>query len=354
MSKLRVGVIGCGSIARYRHLPEYTANKDAEVVAVCDIKPDRAKKRAQQFGVADIYTDYKELIARKDIDAVSVCTPNYLHAQIAIDALNAGKHVLCEKPLATSKEEAEAMIKAAKDNGKFLMVGHNQRLAPAHVKGREILASGVLGKVINFRTTFGHGGPQSWSADGGVSWFFRKEQAFIGAMGDLGIHKADLMRYLLGEEIVKVAAFYGTLDPEKTADPINSTVDDNALFVLQTESGAIGHLTASWSYKTGEDNSTIIRCENGTLRLFDDPKYSVIVEKTNGERSYIICGAMQTNDNGGQTNTGVIDYWVDHILRNEAPGISGVEGYKSLRVVLGAIKSANTGVVVDLTKDNTI
>lgn len=350
MSKVRVGIIGCGSIARYRHLPEYTANPNAEVVAICDIKPGRAEKRAKQFDVPNIYSDYKELLARTDLDVVSVCTPNYLHAPMTIDVLNSGRHCLCEKPLATSKEEAEAMIAAAKKNGKFLMVDHNQRLAPAHVKGREILASGELGKVLSFQTTFGHSGPQSWSADGGVSWFFRKEQAFIGAMGDLGIHKADLMRYLLGEEIVKVAAFFGTLDPEKIAEPINSTVDDNALFILQMASGALGQLTVSWSYKTGEDNSTVIRCDKGTLRLFDDPKFSVIVEKADGERAYMQVGKMQSNDEGGQTSTGVIDYWIDHILRNEAPGISGEEGYKSLKVVLGAIESAATGKVVDLAK----
>ena len=103
MSKLRVGVIGCGSIAQFRHLPEYAANQDVELVAVCDIVEDRVKEIANKYG-AKAFTDYKELISSGEVDAVSVCTPNYLHAPISIEALNNGLHVLCEKPMATSQE----------------------------------------------------------------------------------------------------------------------------------------------------------------------------------------------------------------------------------------------------------
>lgn len=112
MDKLKIGVIGCGSIAKHRHLPEYANNENVEVVAVCDIVEERAWKIADAVG-AKAYTNYKELLANVDVEAVSVCTPNYLHAPISIDALNAGKHVLCEKPMATSSEEAQSMIDAA-------------------------------------------------------------------------------------------------------------------------------------------------------------------------------------------------------------------------------------------------
>lgn len=112
MKTLKIGIIGCGSISKHRHLPEWAGNKFAEIVAVCDINEDRANLTAQQYN-AKAFTDYRELLALEEIDAVSVCTPNALHAPMSIDALNAGKHVLCEKPMATSKEEAEAMIQAA-------------------------------------------------------------------------------------------------------------------------------------------------------------------------------------------------------------------------------------------------
>lgn len=133
MGKLKIGVIGCGTIAKYRHLPEYDANPEVELVAVCDLEPERAEAYAEQYG-AKALTDYNELLQIEELDAVSVCLPNYLHAPVTIDALNAGKHVLCEKPMATSREEAEQMIEAAAQNGKKLMIGHNQRFVAAHKK----------------------------------------------------------------------------------------------------------------------------------------------------------------------------------------------------------------------------
>ena len=225
MSTLKVGVIGCGSIAYYRHLPEYHANKKVEIVAVCDIDAVRAEKVAMQYG-AQAFSDYKEVLKLAEIDAVSVCIPNYLHAPVSIDALNAGKHVLCEKPMATSKEEAEAMIKAAKTNEKTLMIAHNQRFVASHQTAKQIIDSGKLGKIYSFKTTFGHPGPEAWSVDGADSWFFNKKQAFIGAMGDLGVHKSDLMRYLLGE-FTEVGAFI------ETSAKKNTEVDDNAICILR-------------------------------------------------------------------------------------------------------------------------
>src|SRR5699024_6641194 len=110
-------------------------------------------------------------------------------------ALDAGCHVLCEKPMATSSAEAQAMIDAAEKSGRKLMIGHNQRFVASHRKARALIAAGEIGRIYSFRTTFGHGGPEGWSADGKNSWFFDKKRAFIGAMGDLGVHKADLVHY---------------------------------------------------------------------------------------------------------------------------------------------------------------
>src|SRR5690606_37377794 len=157
-------------------------------------------------------------------------------------AAKAGCHVLCEKPMATNEQEALDMIQAAKDNNVLLMIGHNQRMMPPHVKAKEVLLTGELGRVISFRTAFGHGGPENWSIDGAGSWFFREDEAYVGAMGDLGVHKADLIRWLLDDEVVEVSAFVENLDKE------GSTVDDNAVCLLRMKSGAIGTLTASWTY----------------------------------------------------------------------------------------------------------
>jgi UDP-N-acetylglucosamine 3-dehydrogenase len=340
MNKIKVGVIGCGSIANHRHLPEYARNEQVEIVAVCDIVEDRVNEFAAQYE-AKAYTNFEELLADPNIDAVSVCTPNYLHAPISIAALNAGKHVLCEKPMATSREEAEKMIEAANRNGKKLMIAHNQRFVPSHQKARQLIENGEVGKIYSFRTAFGHGGPEGWSADGKDSWFFKKDEAFIGAMGDLGVHKTDLMRFLLGEEFVEVAAFIETSAKE------NTTVDDTAVCVLKTESGIIGTLAASWSYVSKEDNSTIIYGEKAILRLEDDPNHSLVVQYKNGEVVKYELGAIQTNDSGGQKNSKVINYFVESIVKDIDPPVTGEEGMKSLQVVLSALESNETKRMVE-------
>lgn len=343
MSTLKIGVIGCGSIAQHRHLQEYSWNKAVEIVAVCDINEERALEIGKEYS-AKAYTDYKELLADKDIDAVSVCTPNYLHAPISIDALNAGKHVLCEKPMATSSEEAAQMIEAAEKNGKKLMIGHNQRFVKSHQKARELIKSGEVGKIYSFRSAFGHGGPEQWSVDGKESWFFQKEKAFIGAMGDLGVHKTDLLRYVLGEEFVEVGAFVET-NAKDFAD-----VDDNAVCVLKTDSGVIGTLAASWAYTSKEDNSTVIYGEKAILRLEDHPQYSLIVQYATGEIVNYELGKIQSNDAGGQNATGVIDHFVSSIVSDTEPLITGAEGKKSLEVILGAIKSNETKQIAKINK----
>jgi UDP-N-acetylglucosamine 3-dehydrogenase len=339
MTKLKIAVIGCGSIAKHRHLPEYEANENVEIAAVCDIVEERAEEFARKYQ-AKAYTNYEELLADAKIDAVSVCTPNYLHAPISIAALNAGKHVLCEKPMATSRQEALSMILAAKNNGKKLMIGHNQRFVNSHVKAKRLIENGEVGKIYSFRTAFGHPGPEKWSADGEQSWFFIKDQAFIGAMGDLGVHKTDLIRFILGEEIVEVGAFV------ETSAKTNSDVDDNAVCVLKTESGVIGTLAASWSYVSKEDNSTIIYGEKAILRLEEDPDFSLIIHYKNGETVKYELGQIQSNEEGGQQSSYVIDQFINCILDGTEPPISGEEGMKSLNVIFAALESNKTKQIV--------
>ena len=208
---IRVGIIGCGKIAQVRHIPEYVANPHAEIRGFYDLNTKRAQELAEKYG-GKAYDSYEALLADPDIDAVSVCAANHVHAEISIAALKAGKHVLCEKPMAISLEECEAMVQAAKDSGKYLMIGQNQRLAKAHSKARELIASGAIGKVLTFRTIFGHGGPETWSIDPGSNvWFFDRSKAAMGALADLGIHKTDMIQYVLGAKIVKTQAVLTTL-----------------------------------------------------------------------------------------------------------------------------------------------
>ncbi|MED4600530.1 Gfo/Idh/MocA family oxidoreductase [Paenibacillus validus] len=331
---LKVGVIGCGAIAQRRHLPEYSKRSDVEIVAVCDFNLERAKEVAQTFGAKFAFQTHQELLACEEIEAVSVCAPNFLHASITLDAIHAGKHVLCEKPMATSLEEAKSMVDAASEKGVKLMIGHSQRFMPVHLKAKEILDEGKLGKVLSFQTTFGHSGPENWSVDGSKSWFFNQDEAFAGVLGDLGVHKADLIRWLLNDEVSEVSAMYGTLHK-------NTNVDDHAVITIKTHKGAIGTLTASWTYYPNENNSTIIYCEKGTLKIGTDDKFGLIVEHLNKHRELYEMDKMQTNEAGGQTDSGIIDHFVEGILSGQGHSVTGIDGYKALEIVLAGIHAAN-------------
>jgi UDP-N-acetylglucosamine 3-dehydrogenase len=337
LSKIRVAVVGCGSIAEKRHIPEYASNPNIELIAFCDLVNQRAEQLADKYG-AKAYTSYEEMFNAEKPDAVSVCTPNYLHATVAIAAANAGAHVLVEKPMATTVAEGLAMIEAAKNNNVYLMVGHNQRLMPPHVKAKEILESGRLGKVLTFRTSFGHPGPENWSIDGRASWFFRKEEAIMGAMGDLGVHKSDLIRWLLNDEVVEVAAFVGTLHKDGT------DVDDNSTCLLRMKSGAIGTLVASWTYYKGQDNSTVLWCEKGCMQIGTDSEDQVVVLLNDGSVEKHKVGAMATNEK--QVTSGVIDEFVNCLVTSTPPRISGEEGLKSLNVILAAFESQASKTIV--------
>ncbi|MEO1236670.1 MAG: Gfo/Idh/MocA family oxidoreductase [Planctomycetota bacterium] len=341
---VRYGVIGAGAIAQRRHLPEIHAHPDSVVVAIADPVKDRVRSIAECYD-AKPFTSHEKLLADEelDLDAVVVAGPNALHAPQSIDAFKAGLHVLVEKPMATTKQEAKAMIAAAKKAKKYLMIGMNQRLMPAHVKAREVLDQGKLGKILAFETNFKHGGADHWSVDGAKSWFFKKAQAVMGVNGDLGIHKADLMRFLLGEEFTHVGGFIDTLDKKyPNGKPI--AVDDNAYLTLKTEAGTIGSIHISWTnYGRIEDNGTVLHATNGVMRIGMDPTYGVMVDYADGTKERHVVGETATNEK--QVSSGVSDIFTDCILKRRKPQINGDEGYRALQVILTAVDAAKEGMI---------
>ena len=341
---VKYGVIGCGAIAQRRHIPECIANPDSVLIGIAEFNQARCTELGEKYGVKS-FCDHKDLLKMGEIDAVVVSGPNALHASQTIDALNAGKHVLCEKPMAVSRDEARAMIDAAKKNNKYLMIGLNQRLMPPHVRAKEILKTGRLGKVLSFRTAFKHPGPEGWSVDAAKSWFFRKDQAFMGVTGDLGIHKADLMRWLLDEEFTEVGGMITTLD-KRDAEGNLIALDDNAMLTLKTDGGVIGSMILSWTNYGMEENYTVLYCQKGVMSLGTDPIYGVIVDYRNGERELHKVGEMSTNVK--QVASGVIDAFTKSILAGKPPEIDGMEGYRSLDVILTAQEAAKAGKTMQI------
>jgi predicted dehydrogenase len=344
---IKVGIIGCGKIAEVRHIPEYIENPDCEITAYYSFTPDKAKKMAEQYG-GRAFDSIESLLA-SDVDAVSVCLANAYHATATIQALRAGKHVLCEKPMATTPEDCEAMVQEAKNAGRFLMIGLNQRLAKAHVKAKEILDSGELGSIIAFQTKFCHPGPEGWTGKRD-SWFFDKHVAAFGAMADLGVHKTDLIYYLTGQRIIKTSAVVKTLD-KKFPGGTPITVDDNAFCIYTLESGAVGTMHVSWTNYGAEDNSTKLYCEGGVIRIYDDPKYSLIVEKRSGEVIPYELDLLTSNKeqtSGGRTSTGVIDAFINSIIANTPPSISGESALHAMKVIFANERSTESGESEDV------
>ncbi|MER6135148.1 Gfo/Idh/MocA family oxidoreductase [Streptomyces sp. NPDC001815] len=251
------------------------------LAAVCGRDAGSVRAAADRLGWAAAETDWRALIARDDVDLVDVCTPGDSHAEIAIAALAAGKHVLCEKPLANTVEEAEAMTEAAEAaaaRGQVAMVGFNYRRLPAASLARNMVAEGRLGALRHVRVTY----LQDWLVDREfpLTWRLRKETAGSGALGDLGAHIVDLAQYLAGEPVVGVSALTETFVRERpvlagASSGLSAsgggglgavTVDDAALFTGRFASGALASFEAT-RFATGRKNSLRIELngEKGSL-----------------------------------------------------------------------------------------
>lgn len=195
--------------------------------------------------------------------------------------------------------------------------------------------------MLTFRTIFGHGGPETWSVDPGKNtWFFDKTKAAMGAMADLGIHKTDLIQYITGQKVVETKAVLTTLDKRYGNGELIG-VDDNAICIYTLEDGAIGTMTASWTYYAAEDNTTVIYGTKGMIRLYDDPIYSVQLFNANGGKVMYEIDQIQTNDN--QTKSGIIDLFVESLVEKKEPEISGESVLSAMRAVFGSIESSETG-----------
>lgn len=342
---LNIGVVGCGKIAQVRHIPEYAANENCTLTGFFSPNAKRAEDMAAKYG-GKVYASAEELFADPEIDAVSICAANYAHAELSIKALAAGKHVLCEKPMAVTLEDCEAMLAAAEKAGKRLMIGQNQRLAKAHVCAKEMLEKGEIGKVVSFRSSFGHGGPETWSISPGKdTWFFDKKRAAMGAMADLGIHKTDLLRFLLGQDVVRTTARLCTLDKRGPDDKLIG-VDDNAFCIYEMSGGAFGTMTASWTYYGAEDNSTVLYGTEGIMRIYDDPAHSIVVIKADGSREFYDVEQIQTNDN--QTASGVIDEFVSAVIEERPSIFDAADVINSMKAVFASIRSAEEGCTVEV------
>ena len=288
MSELRVAMVGHAFMGTAHSQAWRTVNRVFDLPAtaimqvVCGRDAGRTQAAAERLGWAEADTDWRRVVAREDIDVVDVCTPGDSHADIAIAALEAGKHVLCEKPLANTVGEAERMVgaaRAAAGRGVRSMVGFNYRRVPAAALARQLVAEGRLGEIRHVRAQY----LQDWIADPEfpLVWRLQKERAGSGALGDLGAHIIDLAQYVAGQTISGVSAITETFVKQRPLAADSSglsatggsrtgpvTVDDAALFLARFDGGAVGSFEAT-RFATGHKNGLRLEIEGsrGALRF---------------------------------------------------------------------------------------
>jgi predicted dehydrogenase len=332
MRPYRVGVIGAGAIAQALHFPGYKKDRRAKLVAFADPAAERHAEVATKFGKMAAYTDYREMLAGESLDVVSVATPNAFHAEQTIAALDAGCHVLCEKPIAATLREADLMLAAARRARKKLMIGFSHRMFTGPQKCKKLLLKRAIGTPFMIRVRFAHGGPYpGWAKN---SWFYKKSLSKGGALLDMGIHAIDLCHWLIGP-MASVSGRAVTL-----FKPIE--VDDNALLQLEFAKGALGYIEVGWTSPPGFSGFEIY----GT-------KGSIICDYAKG---LSLCTGISSAGRDSSMHWKLIDpkptrggwdieikHWLDVLDGKAVHTLTGQAGRDALEVALAAYRSSATG-----------
>ncbi|MBR3691482.1 MAG: Gfo/Idh/MocA family oxidoreductase [Clostridia bacterium] len=345
--KIRIGIIGVGNIAE-SHIKGYKALPNVELYAFCDIDEAKLKMKGEKHGVTRLFTDMNEMLALPEIDAVSVCTWNAAHAPCTIAALNAGKHVLCEKPMATSVAEAEAMKAAAEKAGKLLMIGFVRRFGNDCAVVKDFVDNGFFGELYYAKCNY----LRRNGCPGG--WFSNKELSGGGPLVDLGVHVIDLVRYLLGNP--KPVSVYGaTFDKLKNRPDCKDRagyysdekmtrgiydVEDLATALIRFDNGAVLQVECSFTLnlKKGE----------GTIQLFGskagaklDPELEIFTE-TNGYMTNV-----QLDRSTGLSFNNLFENEIAHYVNCVATGAPcrnpAEDGVEMMRILCAIYESAKTG-----------
>jgi len=325
--KMDVGIIGCGW-AGEQHARSYAALQDMRLLAVCDIDGGRARDFAAKWGAEAWHQDHRRLLADPRIEAVSICLPHYLHSVVTVEAAEAGKHVLCEKPMANNLQEADAMIAATRRAEVVLMIAENVRFHPINIKIRELIRGGYIGDVFLARIFRDH---EKHDALRESPWFLDKEKAGGGIWMSGGIHDVDALRMLVGE-VETVALFQA-----RSAFP-EMRGDDTAAALLRFVNGAVGVVTESFSTKTFRSLYPM-GCPmflNGNLGTITALPEGIEVY---GDRIAEESSMLRIEVDGTDTFVEEIRHFAHCIRKEETPLTSGEEERRTLAVICSGYES---------------
>jgi len=320
MGSLGVAVIGAGFISRI-HLEAWKKITNVEVKAVVDLEEERARNYSQLFKIPDFYTDYNKVLERSDIDIIDVCTPTYTHARIAIDAMSHGKNVLVEKPISIKLKDADEVIKASDKYGVKFMVAHCLRFWPEYKVAKNIVERGEIGEPRVARayrlSPYPNWSWQSWLKD-----FYKSGGVFV----DMSIHDVDFLRWAIGD-VEEVFARGGVL---KTKD---ASSYDYVHALLKFKNGAIAYVEGSWIQPKNFPFTTYLEIvgTNGILKVDNQTTSSVKIFRDGAQ--------ISMNPISEDAYYLEIKHFVDSVVNDYKPMISGLEARKSLEVVLAGVKS---------------
>ncbi|MCA0758104.1 Gfo/Idh/MocA family oxidoreductase [Paenibacillus sp. N4] len=354
----KLAIIGCGGIANGKHLPSLKKLDNVEIVAFCDIVEERAVEAAALYGTEDavVYTDYKELLEDSTIDIVHVCTPNDSHAEIAIDALEAGKHVMCEKPMAKTASDAKRMVEAARRTGKKLTIGYNNRFRADSQHLKKVCEAGELGDIYFAKA---HAIRRRAVPTWGV--FLDEEKQGGGPLIDIGTHALDLTLWMLDNYKPKVVlgTSYHKLSQRENAanawgpwDPAKFTVEDSAFGMIVMENGATIMLESSWALNTlevDEAKCTLSGTEGGA-----DMKEGLRINGEQHSRLFtkhvdLKAGGVAFYDGKSERDSDLeMRLWIKAIDEDTEPVVTPEQAYVVSQILEAIYESARTGEAVYL------
>ena len=351
--KLKIGIIGCGGIANGKHMPALSKLDMVQMTAFCDIIREKAQNAAEKYGTKDakVYTDYRELLKDKTIDAVHVCTPNRSHSFITVDALHTGKHVMCEKPMAKTSEDAVKMLEAAKETGKKLTIGYQNRFRPDSQYLHKACEEGQLGEIYFAKA---HAIRRRAVPTWGV--FLNEEEQGGGPLIDIGTHALDLTlwmmnnykpKYVVGNTYHKLSSKENAANAWGPWDPKKFTVEDSAFGFVTMQNGATIILESSWalnSLDVKEAKTTLCGTEGGAdmengLRINGEKfgkLYVTNVDMSSGGVDFFSGTSQKAED----LEAGL---WIQSIINDTEPVVKPQEALVVTQILEAIYESSKTG-----------
>lgn len=353
--KLKVGIIGLGGICRAQHMAGYKKLDNVEIVAICDILPEKIETFKKEFDLNDVasFTDYKDLLNFEGIDFIDICAPNYLHSIIAVEALEKGLHVFCEKPDAVSVSEALKMKEAAEKSGKHLMVMRNNRYRKTAKYLKKYIADGKMGDIYCGRC----GWQRRRGIPGKGGWFTTKEQSGGGPLIDLGVHMIDLAIWLMGNPtpVAVSGCTYTKFADSTISDSENASfgdrnddgifdVEDLAMGFIKFDNGACLQIEFSWASNVEKENVFVELRGTKSGMEFRNDAVKIFSENI---------GALEdiepkVSDVTGGFHGDNIKHFTDVLLGNAEPDFLPEQGVNMIKILEAMYKSAETGEEVKL------